>query len=230
VSEALFGDERRLSREESRSILEAAADLHRAFADDPPPGSANLRRRIGFTSFETAEVERPGSDLLPKQFEAAWEAFAEAVPQDVAEPVLRSVEDPGPLAGALLAAGPVTLIHGDLRDDNLGFADGRVVMLDWDICAAGTPTVDFAWYLCHDAWRIDACHDELEADFRAAEPALSEREVELGLFSGLVQYGWIFGHSARVHPDPAERVWAEEELAWWVPRGRLALERTGGPD
>jgi hypothetical protein len=26
-----------------------------------------------------------------------------------------------------------------------------------------------------------------------------------------------------IHPDPAEREWAEDELAWWVPRARDAL-------
>ena len=104
-----------------------------------------------------------------------------------------------------------------------------MVLLDWDLATAGTPTVEFAWYLCHDAWRIDASHDEIEADFRAAEgEALSGRELELGMLSGLVQYGWIFGHSLRIHPDPGERAWARTELDWWVPRVRRALELTGG--
>ena len=29
-----------------------------------------------------------------------------------------------------------------------------------------------------------------------------------------------------VHPDPAETAWGREELAWWVPRVRAALERS----
>jgi hypothetical protein len=37
-------------------------------------------------------------------------------------------------------------------------------------------------------------------------------------------YGWVIGHSAVVHPDPAERAWAREELAFWVPRARRGLE------
>ena len=120
-------------------------------------------------------------------------------------------------------------MHGDLSDDNLGLTEEAVVLLDWDLATAGTPTVEFAWYLCHDAWRIDAGHDEIEADFRAAEgDALSQREVELGMLSGLVQYGWIFGHSLRIHPDPDEQAWAQAELEWWVPRVRKALKRTGG--
>jgi aminoglycoside phosphotransferase (APT) family kinase protein len=228
VSPALLGDERRLTRDESRRALAAAAALHAAFAGDPPPGAATLRDRLGMSSPAIAEEERTGNDLLPKQFEAAWEAFAEVVDDDVAEPVLAAATDPSALAAALEATGRVTLAHGDLRDDNLGFDGGRIVLLDWDLATAGTPTVDFAWYLCHDAWRIDATHDQIEEDYVAAEGNLDPRERGLGITSGLVQYGWIFGHSARIHPDPAERAWATEELGWWVPRVRRALEATGG--
>ena len=125
-----------------------------------------------------AEAERAGSDLLPKQLEAAWDAFADSVPDDVGDAVLSAIGEVSALAGALEAAGPLTLLHGDLRDDNLGLADATVVLLDWDLATAGTPTVEFAWYLCHDAWRIDASHDEIEADYRAAEgEALSGREA-----------------------------------------------------
>ena len=80
----------------------------------------------------------------------------------------RQPADPAPLAAALRAGG-TTLVHGDLRDDNLGFADGRVVLLDWDIAGEGTPALELAWYLCHDAWRTQATRDELIEDFLAAE-------------------------------------------------------------
>ena len=229
LSATFLGDERRLTRAESRQILGAAACLHATFAGDAPGGAATLSDRLGMTSPRVADAERAGSDLLPKQLEVAWEAFADAVPEEIATEVVAAALEPAPLAEALEAAGPMTLLHGDLRDDNLGLTDDRIVLLDWDLATAGTPTVEFAWYLCHDAWRIEATHDELEADFRAAEgERLDPREAELGLASGLVQYGWILGHSLRIHPDPAEAAWARAELEWWVPRTRRALERTGG--
>jgi len=103
---------------------------------------------------------------------------------------------------------------------------GRLVLLDFGLATRGNPGLELAWYMCHDVWRIDATHDDVVDDFRRA---LGERDdpeaLELGLISGLVQYGWIFGHSALVHTDPLEREWAAEELAWWVPRVRHALER-----
>jgi aminoglycoside phosphotransferase (APT) family kinase protein len=230
VSRRLLPDGERLTRERSRLVLEAAAALHRTFHGCVPDGAARLSDRLGMASPAVAAAERAGSDLLPKQFEHAWEAFAEIVPADVAEPVLALASAPDRLAGALLEAnGAATLIHGDLRDDNLGFDGDRVVLIDWDMATAGTPTVDFGWYLAQDAWRIDATREELEEDHRSAQDdALSEDELELGMIAGLVQYGWLLAHSARVHPDPVETTWGRDELSWWVPRTRGALERLGG--
>lgn len=103
------------------------------------------------------------------------------------------------------------------------------MLIDWDLATAGTPGAEFAWYLAHSARRIDATHDEIEADHRAAQGSdLVDAELELGLVSGLVQYGWRIAHSARIHPDPAETAWGRAELDWWVPRVRRALESVGG--
>ena len=143
--------------------------------------------------------------------------------------MLRTANEVSALAEALEQAGPLTLLHGDLRDDNLGLADQTLVLLDWDLATVGTATVEFAWYLCHDAWRIEAESRRDRGGLCAAEgQLLSENELELGMLSGLVQYGWIFGHSLCIHPDPDEQAWAQAELEWWVPRVRKALERTGG--
>jgi hypothetical protein len=221
----------RLSRDDSKGILTSAAALHRAFQDRVPPGPATLGDRIGMSSPAVADAERPNPDLLPKQFEQGWDAFHELVPADVADVVLDLTRRPDALADALLRAhGGPTLIHGDLRGDNLGFGGDRLVLIDWDLATAGTPTVEFAWYLAHSARRIDADRDAIESVYRVTQgDALSEDEVDLGMLSGLVQYGWRIAHSARVHPDPAETAWGREELAWWVPRVRAAIERVGTP-
>lgn len=231
VAELLLASGARLSRGESRRILDSAAQLHSTFRDSVPPGAASLTARIGMSTPAVADAERPRPDLLPKQFEQGWDAFAELVPADVAGAVLDLTRRPEALAGALVRAhGAPTLIHGDLRGDNLGFDGDRLVLIDWDLASEGTPAVEFAWYLAHSARRIDATHDQIEADHRAAQgDELADTELELGLLSGLVQYGWRIAHSARVHPDPAETAWGAAEFEWWVPRVRTALERLGGP-
>jgi hypothetical protein len=227
LSAALLPAEGPISRARHREVMAAAAALHAAFRGERFDGAITLERHLAISSPAVAEAERAGSDVIPKQLETAWEAFAEVADDDVAQAVLASLADPAPLAAALRAGG-TTLVHGDLRDDNLGFVDGRVVLLDWDIAGEGTPALEVAWYLCHDAWRTEGTRDELIEDFRAAEGgAVSAHDLDLGLIAGLQLYGWIFGHSAVIHPDPAERAWAREELGWWVPRVRAALERTG---
>lgn len=224
VSAELLDDRTPLTREQNRFVLRAAAAMWNEFWDDPPSVAASQRDRLAMASLEIADRECDGLDVLPKQFYAAWDAFAEAVDTDVAEAVLGLVAEPDRLSVALEQRG-TTLTHGDLRDENMGLDDGALVLLDWGLATGGHPAVDLAWYMVHDVWRIEASHDEVVEDYRGA---LSERDdplaLELGLISGLVQYGWIFGHSAVVHTDPREREWARGELDWWVPRVRRALD------
>ena len=225
VSAELLDDSTPLTRDENRFVLARAAQMWAEFWDERVPHLSTLADRLGAGVPAVAARERDEVDILPKQFEAAWEAFGDAVENDVGDAVLELIGDVEPLATALAARG-TTLIHGDLRDENIALPDGRIVLLDFGLATQGHPAAELAWYMVHDVWRIEATHDEVVADFREA---LGERDdplaLELGLISGLVQYGWIFGHSAVVHTDPAERQWAKQELDWWVPRVRHALEQ-----
>ena len=107
VSAHLLDAERTLGRDESRRVLAAAAQMHQAFRGDPLPGAATLEARLGMSSPRVADAERDSPDLLPKQIELAWEAFADVVPRRP-RPSRSSLlaRDPAPLADALLAAAP----------------------------------------------------------------------------------------------------------------------------
>lgn len=224
VSDQLLDDTSIVSREANRRLLAAVDQMWETFWGERVECLASQAQRLHLAAPSVARRERDGIDLLPKQLEVTWEAFAEAVEPDVAGPVLALLEDPAPLAAALDARG-TTLLHGDIRDEQIGVAGRRLVLIDWGIATQGHPVVDYAWHLMHSAWRIDATHDQLWDDFRAARGARDDPlAVELGVIAGLVMYGWILGHSAVIHPDPAERAWAREELDWWVPRARRALE------
>lgn len=224
VSAALWPDGRRVPREESARVLAASAAMWRAFRDADIPYLARFARRLDVAGPAVAARERPGLDLLPNQLDAAWDAFAEAVPRDVADGVMAILGATDRLAAWLDGRGG-TLIHGDLRDEHLGIAaDGRVALIDWGLATRGHPVSDLCWYLCHCAWRIDAGRDDIVEDYRRALGDDDDPEaLEVGLLCGLLQYGWILGHSLVVHPDPAEQAWAREELDWWVPRTRRAL-------
>jgi Phosphotransferase enzyme family len=225
VSDDLLDDSTPLTREQNGFVLGCAGEMWAAFWGEELPHLSTLSDRLECAAPALSEREREDVDILPKQFEAAWEAFGEAVDADVGDAVLELVGDAAPLADALLERG-TTLIHGDLRDENIALPAGRLVVLDWGLATQGHPAAELAWYMVHDVWRIEATHEEVVEDFRRA---LGERDdplaLELGLISGLVQYGWIFGHSAVVHTDPSEREWARTELNWWVPRVRRSLEQ-----
>ena len=167
VSDELLDDSTPLTREENRFVL--------------GPRGRDVGRRSGTRRCRTYRPCTTGSrspsrrsprssatsvDILPKQFEAAWEAFGEAVDADVGAAVLELVDDVTPLADALAARG-TTLIHGDLRDENIAMPDGRLVLLDFGLATQGHPAAELAWYMVHDVWRIEATHDEVVEDFRA---------------------------------------------------------------
>ena len=60
-------------------------------------------------------------------------------------------------------------------------------------------------------------HDEIESDHREAQgESFTPAEHELGMLSGLVQYGWRIAHSARIHLRPLlrrRRRWATGRAA-----------------
>jgi hypothetical protein len=229
VSDQLLDLTRPITRDEHRMVMRAANGMWEEFWNEPVPHVMPQATRLHLCSTEMARRERDGSDLLPKQLESAWEAFGEAVDADVAGAVMACVEQPGPLAARLEPHG-TTLLHGDIRDEQMGFPGGRLLLLDWGVATQGHPAVELSWYMCHCAWRIEATHDELVEDFREARGDADDPEaLALGLFCGLVQYGWILGLAARIHTDPAERAWAREELDWWVPQARECLERVWSP-
>ncbi|MDX6655923.1 MAG: hypothetical protein QOH62_716 [Solirubrobacteraceae bacterium] len=224
IADRLLGDEQRLELADVHAVFGAAAAMHREFNGEDVPSAARLEDFLTITSPATAARETDEVDLPPKQIPAAWDAFALAAPADVAAGVAALVDDPAPLAAALARDG-LTLIHGDLRDDNLGVLGSEVSLIDWDLAAMATPGVELVWFLLQDAWRTDATRQELVAAAFAAEgDLLDDRGLALGALASFCQYGWILGHSSVVHPDPRERAWAAAELAFWTPWVRLGLE------
>jgi hypothetical protein len=224
VSDRLLDADSPISRDQNRRVLRAANSMWEEFWGERHDFLCDLGARIALAGPQVAEVERDAVDLLPKQFEAAWAALAEAVEDDVAQPILALLDDPSPLVSKLESHG-TTLLHGDLRDEHIGFDDGALIALDWGAATQGHPVLDLAWYMVHDVWRIEATHDEVIEDFRRVRGERDDpRAADLLGLLGLMMYGWIFGLCAVIHTDPAEREWAREELAWWVPRARHSLE------
>ncbi len=115
--------------------------------------------------------------MLPMLFDEGWaklNASSECVPPGPLQPV-------GPAFGgavewmlAQLSEGPMTLLHGDYRTDNMMFSpDGAVILMDFQLTGVGSAAYDIAYF-------IGSC---LEVD------AARERELYDRWTNGLVAAG-----------------------------------------
>ena len=106
------------------TVLEALGALHDSLTPTPDPqleqADQYLRRVFGGWA-ELAAMPRPPEGLDP--WAATWTACRAG----------------GRLAGRQRGA---TLVHGDVRSDNLLFGPAGVVLVDWPHAAVGTPVLD----------------------------------------------------------------------------------------
>ena len=88
VSAVLFDADSIIPRDTSRVILAAADGMWKEFWGDRVPNASALTDRLHCAAPSLASVERDGTDLLPKQFEAAWAAFGAAVGDELGEAIV----------------------------------------------------------------------------------------------------------------------------------------------
>ncbi len=225
VSDALFADDRRLSRADGRRLLAATAELHAAFRGERVP-RALTRLAALYRFLSPRAVQRYAAEAeVPRLALRGWARFAELVPADVAAAVAEIHERPEALAERLCRRG-CTLVHGDLKRANLGFLEERVVVLDWGSLTAWAPAaVDFAWFVAVNGAAIDASQDELLADARSAAGADHDEEaLRLALLGALAQLGWEKALGATEAADEGVRRRERDGLDWWSARAREGLE------
>jgi Phosphotransferase enzyme family len=225
VSSAMIDRGRRLGRDEVRRVLDAVAELHLAFWGEPLPALCGLEDRYHLLSPRTARRETDRGEAVGDVITRCWEMFAELAPPDIADVVVALAEDSAPLAEELSRC-EQTLIHGDVRLNNLGLHDDRVVLVDWGERTGAAPAaVELASFLVFDAHRFDVSRDDVIEDFRGLYgDRFDPRALELALIGGLVQLGCNFALPIVLGRGDEALAAAKSELAWWAPRVAKALE------
>lgn len=228
LGDAVLTWESRLSRDRAFWVMERLGALHRRFLGDPPAGLAPLDLVLSlFAPRRIRGLAAQGSRLMTLACRG-WETFADLVPADVADPVLALLDDVRPLADAL-AAGPLTMAHGDAATVNMAVEGDDLVLIDWAMPTAAPGALDVARFVAGCASVVEPSREELLAAYqRAAGPACDETTLRLALLSGLVWLGWNKALDAAAHPDPATRQREKADLDWWVRQARTTLEN-GGP-
>jgi hypothetical protein len=222
VASALVPAGKLLPREQSRCVIQAVSTLHDAFASTRVDGLCPLVDRLAFlTPASVRGVERHPLRSIVLE---GWDRFTTLAPADVGSAVAKLLERPGSLAAAL-ARYPETLLHGDLKLANIGFAGETVVLLDWGtLTGMGPRAIDHAWYLAVNSAAIDASLDEMLTDVESVLAPDDRAALPLALLGQVVLLGWEKALGA-TSDDPATAVRERAGLVWWCQRAAEALDR-----
>lgn len=224
LSNALIPRDARFDRAGVRRILSATRDLHEEFWAEGLPGLCTLEDRYSLFSPATGRRELELGSRHGTVFTTGWDAFFERAPAEIAQAVSALLAQPQ-LLTEQLANCEQTLIHGDLRLGNLGFSDGRLVLIDWgERVGMAPPAAELGWFLGFDGWRLDVSKDEVINDFRELYGERSdETALHLSLIGSLVQLGGLLGFwLTQERSEEGRTVWIEE-LSWWLTMAERAL-------
>lgn len=226
VSAHMVAGDRRLGRAEVGRVLAAMADLHLAFWGERFDDLCGLEDRYNLLSPPTGRREQERGERAGELIMRSWEHFDELVPGELASAIRAMAEDPALLAELLDTCEP-TLIHGDVRLNNLGLSESQVVLVDWGERSGSAPApVELASFLVFDARRFDVSKDDVVEDFRSLYgDRFDEKAMELALIGALVQLGCNFTLPIVLGGGNKARADALAELEWWTPKVATALER-----
>jgi hypothetical protein len=224
LGDAVLTWDDRLDADQVRWVMQRTAALHRAFLGHAPSDVVPLDKTLALFAPATARpLAEQGIELMRLTLHG-WELFAELVPADVCDAVFALLDDVTPLRRAL-AAGPVTLNHGDLATVNMAIESDTLVLIDWAMPTAGPGALDVARFVAGCASVVELGREEILAAYRdAAGPAYDARSERLSLLAATLWLGWNKALDAAEHPDAAIRARERADLDWWVRQSRTALE------
>ncbi len=214
----------RLDEAGTRDLVHRLADLHAHFAGSPPSDLAPLTVLVTtFAPTRLLPFAATGHPIVAAALEG-WELFGSLVPDEVGDAVLGLLADPADLLEALGEC-TTTLCHGDLSTVNLAREDdGTLTLIDWGQAVAAPGELDVTRLLAGSAPALGLPREAFLEEYRRAAPHSSARGMRLSLLAGLLWLGWNKALDAARHADPDTRAHEQQDLAWWVERGREALE------
>lgn len=140
LGEARIGDQvAGASLEDAEAAVDILAQFHAAFWDSPELSRPWLKRQDD-TVLVTHGLYQRALPAFQERFRDQIDARAQAV--------LDAVTARGPTLLRRVGQGPLTLVHGDFRMDNIAFFDGQPAgMIDFQAITVGHPLTDFAYFL-----------------------------------------------------------------------------------
>ena len=225
-----------LTPERAHGVLRAMAAMHATFWEDPPTGDLGtavcpLERRL--TSTSATMMTSLGGVLPDLEVVAAfldgWDRLPSVVDPGVARDLQALADDPAPVVTALDGY-PTTLLHGDLRGQNVAWDGSRAIAIDWQPTVA-PPAYDLAYFVFA---AVPLHPDEAMATYRemlATElgPAGSwswwddQLDICVAAVTAMMANAWALGEEGY---DPRRDLpW--DSIHWWVARAERGLRLIG---
>lgn len=192
-----------------------------------------LRERLLLLSRPAAERYRAEGNPVGERFLTGWDAFDEAAPPAARRLVADLSNDVAPLLAALDRQ-PATLIHGDLKLANVGFAaDGRIALIDWQMVTVAPVAVELGWFLVSNAPSLPIGPEAvlerywmaLDAAGGASVAGDRATQTDLAVLVGLLLRGWRKGLDAGAQARYPSGERATDDLAWWSDQAVEAAAR-----
>jgi hypothetical protein len=199
-------------------IIDGMAILHALpLPEAAPVPWCDIRQRLLLLTPDRARIAAAYGAPVARDLMRGWELFDRLAPPAIVELIRDLSEDPAPLLDAL-AALPASLLHGDLKLDNIGLdASGRLWLIDWAMPMLAPPAVDLGWFLAINSRRLPLTLDETMRRYAAAAgvaPAHGARHDAAAVLCGLLLRGW------RKAIDASEG--EPDELRWWCEHAQKA--------
>lgn len=151
----------RCSSGQAATAVEAMATLHRTFW-----GAKRFDPRREYAPANMMSAW--GNPLLCRYLGGMPERLEEQLPTGFAA-AARILRDRAGDMNALFNSFDKTFVHNDSHQGNIAFRADRAVLLDWQVCAAGSAIKDFAYFLATVDTELRRAHErELLAVYLAA--------------------------------------------------------------
>ncbi len=125
-------------------VIKAMATMHARWWQDAALAEADwLQQDLNIDAAETSETFRAGISMFTEEYGQQFPNLNEA------GKIFAALLDKAPnLIKPRKPTSKGTLLHGDLRLDNLCFVDDEVILTDWQLVRFGNAIVDLTFWLC----------------------------------------------------------------------------------